>query len=379
MAGPGWPRPRRADRPDRSRFARDDDRLERSRRVPCTGMAPFSKVAPVGRLVEGEVGGLDGQEGHGDDALDRRLGDLAGRRVGGADLERVLAAAQVDRRSSSRRSESAFVRSVWSAVLIVIDAAGDRRALEDVRGRVLVDLGHGRGRRGDGDGRRLGEAQELDAEVGPEGQRPRPAAARRRRGPARRSGPGVARRSGAGRRPGAACGSFGGRHARGATGAGRRPDRGRGTGRSCAGSPWCRRRRGARGSRPARGRRGSAPGSWCRARPGTGRRPCARARRASRSGRLAAGVRRQAARRVGRSALGATERRTSSLVVNRPCSHRRRAPASRVAAVAPRHHGFGRTDRIPQSRRPARAGPSSAGQSPSSSTSSWVRNQFSGP
>ena len=50
----------------------------------------------------------------------------------------------------------------------------------------------------------------------------------------------------------------------------------RGTARSCAGSPSCRRPRAAPGSRRARGRPGSGPGSWCRAPRGTGRRPCVR-------------------------------------------------------------------------------------------------------
>ena len=70
-----------------------------------------------------------------------------------------------------------------------------------------------------------------------------------------------------------------------------RPRRGRARdrARSCAGSPSCRRRPGARGSRRARGRRGSGPGSSCRARRDTGRRPCARARRSRRSGSGAGG------------------------------------------------------------------------------------------
>ena len=108
------------------------------------------------------------------------------------------------------------------------------------------------------------------------------------------------------------CGSRRRRHARGATGAGPRRDRGPGTGRSCAGSPSCRRRPAARGSRPVRGRRGSAHGSSCPARRDTGRRPCARVQRG--------GVRAGRVRRRWRDARASprsapTARRTWSRVV----------------------------------------------------------------
>ena len=139
----------------------------------------------------------------------------------------------------------------------------------------------------DRDRRWLGEPQDLDPEVRPEGEdddgqqgdddearRERQALARRRDRP----------RDGDDRRL-RPCR----RHARGATGRGPRPGRARGTARSCAGSPWCRPRRAVPCSRRARGRRGSGPGSSCRVRPGRGRRPCARGRRRAAPGRLGAG------------------------------------------------------------------------------------------
>ena len=134
---------------------------------------------------------------------------------------------------------------------------------------------------------------------------------------------GEAPRSAAGRRSPAAV--PGARLARAATAGAPRRGRGRGTARSCAGSPSCRRHRAARGNRHARGRPDTAPGSWCRARRGTGRRPCVRAPR----GGVRAGLvpRRWPGR--GHRAPNPTARRTWSRVVTRQS---RPARAARVRA-----------------------------------------------
>ncbi len=127
-------------------------------------MAPFSNVAPSAGWSTVERRCLDDLERDVDDALDGRLGDLAGRRVRGGHLEGVLAAAKVD-----LETPIAGRIGVRPALLVGRGdrhrAARDGHALEDVGLGVLVDVDDRGGRLGHGDRRRLGEPQELHAEV----------------------------------------------------------------------------------------------------------------------------------------------------------------------------------------------------------------------
>ena len=114
--------------------------------MPWTGIAPFSKVVAVGRLVDREPGDLDLRERHGDDDLRGLLGCLPVSGSVASILSTVLAAAEVDSRSSTAPVESADVWRVTPATSIVTVPPGivvPRRTYEDVASstRQRRDLG----------------------------------------------------------------------------------------------------------------------------------------------------------------------------------------------------------------------------------------------
>ena len=253
--------------------------------MPLDGDRPVLERRPLGGLVERERRRLAHQERHRDVEPDGLLGRLAGVGVERAHVELVAPAAQVDLGGPLAGRVGGDAVRVAAGRRDVDGRAGDRHAAQRVRGRGVVDLDDRGGRVGDRDGRRLREAEQLHA----------------RGRPTNTSTPTVIRarttRNGENVRPfrgvaigrgtvmtGAVSRWVARTHA--ATGRGPRPRRDPGRGRSCAGSPSCRRRRGAPSSRRARARRGTGRGSSCRARRGTDRRPCAHGpRRAARGAR----------------------------------------------------------------------------------------------
>ena len=88
----------------------------------------------------------------------------------GTDIELVPTATQVDVGRPGPGRARGDEQRVLSGGRDRDRGARQRRSLERVRRGRVVDVDDGRRRLGDRDGRRLGEAQDLDAEVGPERQ-----------------------------------------------------------------------------------------------------------------------------------------------------------------------------------------------------------------
>ena len=191
-------RRRRSRRADPGRA--DDHRRRRSSPCPRPGWrrSRTRRPRPAGRR-SASVPRSD-EERDRDEQVDRVVGMLAGVRVEGVDVELVAAATEVDvgRPLAVRRARSPGTdRGPASR------SRRSRRAAcrpERVPGRRLVDVDDLRGRLGDGDRRRLREAQHLDRRGTRRRRRRRPSAAPRRRCPARTSGPCAAPRSASGRR-----------------------------------------------------------------------------------------------------------------------------------------------------------------------------------
>ena len=144
--------------------------MSRSSRVPATGIAPFSNDAPSAGWSTVRVGASMTRNGT---VMNRWSVSSECLPVSGserADVELVPAATQVDvgrpRPGRARGDE----QGVLSGGRDRDRGARQRRALERVRRGDVVDVDDGRRRLGDRDRRRLGEAQDLDPEIGPERQ-----------------------------------------------------------------------------------------------------------------------------------------------------------------------------------------------------------------
>ena len=216
------------------------------------------ELRAIGGRVDRERRRLEHDERHRDEHLLgvlRRLHRLGVDRV---DRELVATAAELDVGGPAARGVGRHAVRLLARGLLDRDRRlGRRRARERELRRVLPHLDDRGDGRGHGERRRLGEPDELDAEVHREHadedrqQRRDDDDGRERQALARRLE--RARHVEDGLVLARAC-----RRPRGATGGRPRPGQARGTARSCAGSPSCTRRPAARRSRRPRAPGGSA-------------------------------------------------------------------------------------------------------------------------